>query len=426
MNLRLSEKVVAEVMSVARVFTGKDNSLGIRIASKAVSVKVKNADGEVEKKAMTPIALFSFENGEVEIRNLFAEQMDVYPEKDQTVAIAASDFFTAIGAFTNIEGGVNLEIDDEKQITLCSQNGGIRLIVAIRQPLKFSKAKPENFVELTVDGDQFRRACGAVSGMNTGFYYDGDKLMMYGGNAGASQFIKVLLAPSERKGELKDTIDVVVTYQAAAKIGMFFKGQNVTIILTKEKVILKDRFSWYESPVIAAPRIKAQHLLRLDKIADAKECQCLMQHDILIQALAPMRAATAILKSQSTGAVWLYMTYADTVVFNLKDGSRVVFTPAKIQCNEKEFKIAMDQALFESTVSKLGNMQYLAAAFSYASGGAGALATMQPVISDEKGQPKFDETITGYCLSLGYKEAYGTSETSETSSDNEAETEENE
>ena len=164
-ELRLSEKVVAEVVSLSRVFLGKNNSLGIRIASKAVSVKVRTADGEVQKQAMTPIALYTFENGEVEIHSMYAEEMKTYPGKETIVTVCASDFFTAVGGFANISGGVTLEVDEEQQVVwLFSQGGGIRLRVSMRQPMQFSKAKLENCVELTVDGEKFRRAVNALSG----------------------------------------------------------------------------------------------------------------------------------------------------------------------------------------------------------------------------------------------------------------------
>ena len=95
-ELRLSEKVVAEVVSLSRVFLGKNNSLGIRIASKAVSVKVRTADGEVQKQAMTPIALYTFENGEVEIpreqvigtaSDLFGDKVYADVEEQLTAAV---------------------------------------------------------------------------------------------------------------------------------------------------------------------------------------------------------------------------------------------------------------------------------------------------------------------------------------------------
>lgn len=412
-ELRLSEKVVAEVVSLSRVFLGKNNSLGIRIASKAVSVKVRTADGEVQKQAMTPIALYTFEEGEVEIHSMYAEEMKTYPGKETIVTVCASDFFTAVGGFANISGGVTLEVDEEQQVVwLFSQGGGIRLRVSMRQPMQFSKAKTDNCVELTVDGEKFRRAVNALNGLSTGLCYDGKKLMLYGGNPAVTQFVKVLIDPkaASGKGTFKEDpkLEIAVPASALAKVSNFFKGSEITLCLMKEKLVVKDRYSWYESQLIAAPKFNSASISNVEKLGESPACQCLIKHDELMQALAPMRAATSIIRNQKSDAVYLYMEYTDnTVTLSLKDGSQVIFNLSKIQKTEEAaFKVAVDQDLFERSIGKLGNMLYLSANFSLTPGGNGSLIRMQPIVLGEDGKPMYDESITVYCVSIAYKEAY--------------------
>jgi len=124
--------------------------------------------------------------------------------------------------------------------------------------------------------------------------------------------------------------------------------------------------------------------------------------------LAPMRAATSIIRNQKSDAVYLYMEYTDnTVTLSLKDGSQVIFNLSKIQKTEEAaFKVAVDQDLFERSIGKLGNMLYLSANFSLTPGGNGSLIRMQPIVLGEDGKPMYDESITVYCVSIAYKEAY--------------------
>lgn len=82
----------AGLISISRVFIGKDNSLGSQIASKTVGVKVKTVEEKIEKKMVTPMAVYIFDAGEVEIRKIFVEELKSYPETNKTVTISASDF----------------------------------------------------------------------------------------------------------------------------------------------------------------------------------------------------------------------------------------------------------------------------------------------------------------------------------------------
>ena len=51
-------------------------------------------------------------------------------------------------------------------------------------------------------------------------------------------------------------------------------------------------------------------------------------------------------------------------------------------------------------------MLYLSANFSLTPGGNGSLIRMQPIVMGEDGKPMYDESITVYCVSIAYKEAY--------------------
>ena len=78
LSLVISEEVVAEVTALSRVFIGKDNKLGIRISRKPMPVKRQQEDGSVKEEEVTVVALFTFDGGEVVIRNIYAEKPDQY------------------------------------------------------------------------------------------------------------------------------------------------------------------------------------------------------------------------------------------------------------------------------------------------------------------------------------------------------------
>lgn len=87
LELVINEEVVAEVTAISRVFIGKDNKLGIRINKKPMPVKRQQEDGSLKEEEVTVVALFTFEGGEVVIRNIYAEKMDNYPEEDRVVTV---------------------------------------------------------------------------------------------------------------------------------------------------------------------------------------------------------------------------------------------------------------------------------------------------------------------------------------------------
>ena len=249
LSLVISEEVVAEVTALSRVFIGKDNKLGIRISRKPMPVKRQQEDGSVKEEEVTVVALFTFDGGEVVIRNIYAEKMDDYPEEDKVVTILASSFFNNLSVFGKVAGGASLEIDDQNKIVwFCSKDGGLRLKAAIQEQMIFSKAKPESYIDLMVNGEKLRRVCSALSGFNVGFCYDNEEqLIVYGGEG--SQCVKALLDIKKVavSGNLSSSskIDIMVPYKAAMKISGLFAGQNIKVVLTKEKLIIKDKFSWY-------------------------------------------------------------------------------------------------------------------------------------------------------------------------------------
>ena len=411
LSLVISEEVVAEVTALSRVFIGKDNKLGIRISRKPMPVKRQQEDGSVKEEEVTVVALFTFDGGEVVIRNIYAEKMDDYPEEDKVVTILASSFFNNLSVFGKVAGGASLEIDDQNKIVwFCSKDGGLRLKAAIQEQMIFSKAKPESYIDIMVNGEKLRRVCSAFSGFNVGFCYDNEEqLIVYGGEG--SQCVKALLDIKKVavSGNLSSSskIDIMVPYKAAMKISGLFAGQNIKVVLTKEKLIIKDKFSWYESPLLLKQKLKKESLDVLDKLSESAECACMFKHDMLTMALTAMRAATATLKAESSHDVYLYMEYTDTVRFYLKDGSQVQFDPVQIvyKDDEKSFSVAFSQDVIERTIAKLGNMDFLAIAFSYTSDKNGAVATMHPGFVKD-GNGAIDEFVTAYCSSMMYSVAY--------------------
>lgn len=412
-TLVFNENCVTEMAALSRIYIGKDNSLGIRIAPQAKEFNVINEDGEKVIRKFTPVALYTFQDGEVEIRNVFAEELEQYPETGEEVSVSSKDFFTAVSAFANIAGGVSMEIDQElKVLWMVSLDGGVRLRVAIRQPLAFSKARATDGVRLRVGGEEFRRAVGSVSGLNCGMMFDGKQLIVYGGNASSTQYVKSVVDPSIASGvgKRKDkdlTIELAIPSQAMIKISQFFKGNTMDILMTETKLIIQDSKSWYETPVLASPRVNGKLISVVEKMAEAPICTCLLQAEVFNQALVSMRAATAIMKAKSSDDVYLYITAtANDVALTLVDGSQVVFSPLKCGVKEEtEFRVAMSQDLLEKTITKLGSMAYLAIGFNYTPDRAGCLLMMQPVtITDNK--VNTEAKVTAYCVSIGYAEAF--------------------
>lgn len=415
LELVINEEVVSEVTAISRVFIGKDNKLGLRIGKKPVMVKRQQEDGSVKEEEVTVVALFTFDGGEVVIRNIYAEKMDDYPEEDRVVTILASSFFNNLSVFGRVAGGASLEVDDQNKVVwFCSKDGGLRLKAAIQEPMLFSKAKPENYIDIMVSGDALRKACGAVSGLNAGFCYDGSKeaskLVLYGGEG--TQCVKSLIDIKKvvTNGDLSSSskLDIMVSYKSATKISNLFIGQSIKVILTKEKLIVKDKFSWYESPLLVKHALKKEAIEALDKLSDSEQCACMIRHDMLTMALSAMRAATATLKAESAQDVYLYMEYTDTVRFYLRDCSQMVFDPIQIaykEGEEKRFQVAFNQDVLERSIAKLGNMDFLVAGIAYTADKKGAVITMHPgFIKDGNGV--IDETVTTYGLSLLYSVAY--------------------
>ena len=422
LELVINEEVVSEVTAISRVFIGKDNKLVLRIGKKPVMVKRQQEDGSVKEEEVTVVALFTFDGGEVVIRNIYAEKMDDYPEEDRVVTILASSFFNNLSVFGRVAGGASLEVDDQNKVVwFCSKDGGLRLKAAIQEPMLFSKAKPENYIDIMVSGDALRKACGAVSGLNAGFCYDGSKeaskLVLYGGEG--TQCVKSLIDIKKvvTNGDLSSSskLDIMVSYKSATKISNLFIGQSIKVILTKEKLIVKDKFSWYESPLLVKHALKKEAIEALDKLSDSEQCACMIRHDMLTMALSAMRAATATLKAESAQDVYLYMEYTDTVRFYLRDCSQMVFDPIQIaykEGEEKRFQVAFNQDVLERSIAKLGNMDFLVAGIAYTADKKGAVITMHPgFIKDGNGV--IDETVTTYGLSLLYSVAY--KDTAETS-----------
>lgn len=415
LELVINEEVVSEVTAISRVFIGKDNKLGLRIGKKPVMVKRQQEDGSVKEEEVTVVALFTFDGGEVVIRNIYAEKMDDYHEEDRVVTILASSFFNNLSVFGRVAGGASLEVDDQNKVVwFCSKDGGLRLKAAIQEPMLFSKAKPENYIDIMVSGDALRRACGAVSGLNAGFCYDGakeaSKLVLYCGDG--NQFVKSLVDIKKvaTNGDLSSSskIDIMVSYKSVAKISSLFTGQSIKVILTKEKLIVRDKFSWYEAPLLLKHSLKRESIELLDKLSDSEQCVCMIRHDMLTMALSAMRAATATLKAESAQDVYLYMEYTDLVRFYLRDNSQMVFDPIQIAYKEgaeKRFQVAFSQDIFERSIAKLGNMDFLVAGMSYTADKKGAVITMHPgFIKDGNGV--IDETVTTYGVSILYSAAY--------------------
>ena len=102
------------------------------------------------------------------------------------------------------------------------------------------------------------------------------------------------------------------------------------------------------------------------------------------------------------------MEYTDLVRFYLRDNSQMVFDPIQIAYKEgaeKRFQVAFSQDIFERSIAKLGNMDFLVAGMSYTADKKGAVITMHPgFIKDGNGV--IDETVTTYGVSILYSAAY--------------------